>query len=304
MKKRLLFSLVGLALPLASAFADDTTTSAAGAPIVIGVSLGAQFPFYDSGLNGAQEKAATLGVKLVVAYAHWEPTVQARDVEGFIAQGVQGIVMWPLPFGSYVLPVEAAAKAGIPLVTVNTLVNTDKVLVHVCSDDAQAGRIAAEFIIRRLGNRGSIIELGGPPDFATVRRASFEEALKKSKVKILVSEPMDFGRDAGKLHMANLILEHSHFDAVIGGNDDIIVGAIDAMADAHIDPASKVTVGFDAFPDALLYIKEGKLSGTVDQLPSKQAAQALEYLVGYIKNGTKPPQPVVLIKPELITKVH
>lgn len=66
--------------------------------------------------------------------------------------------------------------------------------------------------------------------------------------------------------------------------------AIDAMQAAGVDPASNVTVGVDATPDALLYLREGKLGATIDQSPGKQVHQALEPLVGYIKNQMRPPQ--------------
>jgi ABC-type sugar transport system substrate-binding protein len=61
-------------------------------------------------------------------------------------------------------------------------------------------------------------------------------------------------------------------------------------------------VGFDASPIAFQYMKEGKLNATFDQLPSKQAREALGYLVAYIRNKTMPPQKVILIIPELVTK--
>jgi ABC-type sugar transport system substrate-binding protein len=51
-------------------------------------------------------------------------------------------------------------------------------------------------------------------------------------------------------------------------------------------------------------MREGKLSATIDQSPGKQVRQALEYLVGYIKNQTKPPQRIVLIEPELVTEAR
>jgi ABC-type sugar transport system substrate-binding protein len=63
-----------------------------------------------------------------------------------------------------------------------------------------------------------------------------------------------------------------------------------------------VTVGYDATPDAFTYIKDGKLGATVDQFPGKQASQALAYLVDFIKTKKKPPQPVIYIQPEAVTK--
>jgi ABC-type sugar transport system substrate-binding protein len=102
--------------------------------------------------------------------------------------------------------------------------------------------------------------------------------------------------------MAGLIKKYPVFDAVFAANDEMIIGAIQAMSEAKIDPGSKVTVGVDAIPDGLQYIRDGKLTATFDQLPSKQVVPALEYLVGFIKDRTMPPQKVILIRPQLVTK--
>ena len=90
--------------------------------------------------------------------------------------------------------------------------------------------------------------------------------------------------------------------AAFAANDEMIHGAIDAMSAAGINLASQVTVGYDAIPDAFQYMKDGKLSATIDCFPDKQAGEALQSLVGYIKNKTKPPKEIILIDPELVTK--
>jgi ABC-type sugar transport system substrate-binding protein len=82
----------------------------------------------------------------------------------------------------------------------------------------------------------------------------------------------------------------------------MIIGAIEAMSAAGRNPSKIVTVGYDATPDAFSYIKEGKLGATIDQFPGKQSSQALSYLVDYIKSKKKPPQPVVYIQPEAVSK--
>jgi ribose transport system substrate-binding protein len=304
MKKHLFVLFVGLVLPLASGFGSETKMAAADRQIVIGVSVpNVYFPLFARMKDGAEQAAATLGVKVLVADGQWDLSKQTGGVESFVAAGVQGIVVWPVPFGSLVPAIEAAVKAGIPVATVNTRTDTDKVLFHVGSDDAQGGRAAAKFIIDKLGNKGSVIQLAGPdPSFASDRKAGFDEVMRKSNVKILVSQPAGFERSPTKGVMTSLIERYPNFDAVFALNDEMIIGAIDAMSDAHINPASKVTVGCDAIPDAFQYIKDGKLSATIDQFPDKQGAQALEYLVGYIKNKTKPPKQVILIKPELVTQ--
>jgi ABC-type sugar transport system substrate-binding protein len=101
--------------------------------------------------------------------------------------------------------------------------------------------------------------------------------------------------------VASLLKKYSGFGAVFAANDEMIVGAIDAMSAAHVDLSKMVTVGCDASPVAFQYMKDGKLSATIDPFPAKQAGQALQYLVDYIKNKTKPPKQVVLIEPKLVT---
>ena len=116
--------------------------------------------------------------------------------------------------------------------------------------------------------------------------------MKKSNVKILVSQTAEFNRAKGQSVMESLMQKYPNFDAVFGANDEMIIGAVEAMSAAEVNPSSKVTIGFDATPDAFQYMKEGKLGATIDQFPGKQAGQALKYLVAYIKTKTKPPKAV------------
>jgi inositol transport system substrate-binding protein len=157
---------------------------------------------------------------------------------------------------------------------------------------------------RAGGNRGSVIEIVGAPDssIAADRKAGFEEVIGKSNVKILASLAGNSSRYRAQALVQEAIGSSPGFDAIFATNDAMIIGAIDALASVNIDPASKVTVGVDAIPEAIQLVKEGKLTATMDQSASKQARQAVEVLIGYILNRTQPPQKVILIKPELLTK--
>ncbi len=102
--------------------------------------------------------------------------------------------------------------------------------------------------------------------------------------------------------MENLMQVYPNFDAVFGANDEMIIGAIEAIQAAGINPASKVTIGFDATTDAFSYMKEGKLGATIDQFPGQQASRALDILVEYIKTGKKPASAVQYINPLPVTE--
>ena len=297
MKKVIAVAVLIAALVPAAVFAQKQ--------IVIGMTVpGLQFPFFVTMKQEAEAAAAKLGVKLVFIDAQNASDKQMAAMETFVSQKVDGILISPLTSDSLVPAIEDAINAGIPVATVDRKANTDRVLIHVGADNVEGGRAAARFIIEKLGNKGTVIELEGTPgaSAAVDRKAGFDEVMKASKVKILASQSADFGRSKAQSVMENLIQVYPKFDAVFGANDEMIIGAIEAMAAAGIDPASKVTIGFDATTDAFAYMKEGKLDATIDQFPGKQASLALEALVAKIRDKKDPPKKVVYISPLPVTK--
>lgn len=299
MRKAFLICVAILALIPIGAFARGP-----GGQIVIGFTVpGLQFPFFVTMKNDADAAAAKLGVKLVFVDGRNDSATQAGAVEGFVAQKVDAILISPMTVDSLVPFIEGAVKAGIPVATIDRKANTDKVLVHVGADNVEGGRSAARFIIQKLGGQGSVIELEGTTGASPAidRKKGFDEVIATSGVKILVSQTAGFDRAQGNSVMENLMQAYPNFDAVFGANDEMIIGAIEAMSSAGIDPKTKVTAGFDATPDAFAYMKDGRLGATVDQFPGQQAAQAIQYLVDYIKSKKRPPNPVVYISPKAVT---
>jgi len=92
-------------------------------------------------------------------------------------------------------------------------------------------------------------------------------------------------------------------DAVFGANDEMILGALEALqASAKFNVQEVITIGFDALTDALKSISDGILDATIEQYPGKQAATGFEILYNFVKDGKTPENPVVLIEPAVITK--
>ncbi|HCG63516.1 MAG TPA: D-ribose ABC transporter substrate-binding protein [Sphaerochaeta sp.] len=304
MKKILVLVLV-LALLGTTLFAAGQTEAKDDGKITIGMTVpGLQFPFFVTMFDEAVAYAATLGIELITHDAQNQSNIQMAAVENFIAQKVDGILISPLTTDSLVPAIEAAVAAGIPVASVDRKANTDKVLVHVGADNIEGGRAAARYIIEQLGNKGAVIELEGTPGSSAAldRKAGFDEIIKTSNVKILVSQTADFNRAKAQSVMENLMQVYPNFDAVFGANDEMIIGAIEAIQAAGINPASKVTIGFDATTDAFSYMKEGKLGATIDQFPGQQASRALDILVEYIKTGKKPASAVQYINPLPVTE--
>ncbi len=303
--KRALVFLVVLALLVGFVSAAGVSEAKKPGKITIGMTVpGLQFPFFVTMQDEALAYAKSLDVELLTHDSQNQSSIQMAAVENFIAQKVDGILISPMTEDSLVPAIEAAVAAGIPVATVDRRANTDKVLIHVGADNVEGGRAAARFIIERLGNKGTVIELEGTPGASAAldRKAGFDEIMKASNVRILVSQTADFSRSQAQNVMENLMQVHSQFDAVFGANDEMIIGAIEAMESAGINPAGKVTIGFDATVDAFAYMKEGKLNATIDQFPGQQASRALDVLVNYIKSGAKPASAVEYINPLPVTK--
>lgn len=304
MKKLLLITIIfALLLPVAL-FASGQEEAEEEEGIVIGMSVpGLQFPFFVTMRDQAQEKADELGITLLFADAQNDAAKQTSDLEGFVSRGVDGILISPMTVDSQVPVMERAVEAGIAVASVDRKANTDAILVHVGADNVEGGRAAARFIIDALDGSGRVIELEGTPGASAAidRKSGFDEVMEDSDVEIIASQPADFNRAEAQTVMENLITSHPEFDAVFGANDEMIIGAIEAMRGSGVDAEEKVTVGFDATPDAFQYIDEGLLDATVDQFPGDQAGMALEFLVDYIENGTEPEEDVHFIEPEPVT---
>ena len=304
MKKLLLITIVlSLLLPVAI-FASGQGEGGEDEGITIAMSVpGLQFPFFVTMRDQAEAKAEELGVEFLFADAQNDAAKQTSDIEGFISRGVDGILISPMTVDSQVPVMERAVEAGIAVASVDRKANTDAILVHVGADNVEGGRAAARYIIDALGGSGRVIELEGTPGSSAAidRKSGFDEVMNPSDVEIIASQPADFNRAQAQTVMENLITSNPDFDAVFGANDEMIIGAIEAMRGSGVGAAEKVTVGFDATPDAFSYIEEGLLDATVDQFPGQQAGMALEFLVDYIENGTKPDQEVYFIEPQPVT---
>jgi ribose transport system substrate-binding protein len=274
-----------------------------GGKIVIGLAVPSlSHPFFIYLKSNVMDEAEKLGVEVIVADAEDITAKQMSIVEDFIVRGVDGVLISPIGADALVPAVESLNRAKIPVATVDRKVNKGDVLVHVGADNVEGGRVAARYIIEKLAGKGDVIELEGTPGASPAidRKRGFEEEIGKSNIRIVASQTADFQRATGQSVMENLLQVHSDFQAVYGANDEMILGAVEAMEAYGIDASRVVTVGYDAIPDALRYIKEGKLNATIEQFPGQQAREALRFLVDNIRNGRMPPAKEVYITPVAI----
>lgn len=305
---RVAASRVGLLVPamaicIAVAFSGCWKAPAKEKGIVIGLTLpSSSHPFFIYLKKNVMDEAKRLGVQVISADAEDVAAKQMAIVEDFIARGVDGVLISPISADALLPAVEALGAAGIPTATVDRKVAGGKVLVHVGADNVEGGRVAARYLCRKLGGTGGVLELEGTPGSSPAidRKKGFDEVIAASGVKLLASQTAEFYRAKGQSVMENLLQAHGQFHAVYAANDEMILGAIEAMEAKGLDVSRIVTVGYDAIPDALEAIRRGRLTASIEQFPGRQARQALQILVAKIREGRDPPSAEIYLTPVAI----
>jgi inositol transport system substrate-binding protein len=298
--KTLLAGAFGLALVgSAMAQADKPLTILESVP-------GLNFPFFVHMMNQMKAEAEALGnITVVESDGQDQTPKQTADVETAIVQGVDGIVISPREVDAMAPAIQQAVDAGIPVVTIDRRVDkVPGVLAHVGADNVKGGEAQGELIMKLFPDGATIINLQGTPGASPAidRNKGLHNVLDKAadKYKFVFEQTANFRRADG-LSVTESALGgmDNPPQVIVAGNDDMILGAIEALKARNI--ANVVTLGFDALPEALVAVRDGSLTATVEQFPGGQSRGAVQALVKFLRDGTKP-EPLVLLTPVAITK--
>jgi len=254
-------------------------------------------------LNKAMnEKAKELGVRLIVYDAQRNAEKQVQQVETFIAQKVDAIILNPCEVEASSPSVKKAIAAGIPIINVNSETR-DEPTAFVGSRDEESGKIAMEYIAKRLNGKGNIVIMQGfMGQAAQIKRdQGADEVLKKyPEIKVLARQTAEWDRAKAVSLMENWIQSHGNkINAVFAHNDEMAMGAVLALEQAKMK-SNVIVVGIDAIADALKAVKEGRLDATVFQDAKGQGATAVEIAVKIINK--QPFEKETYIPFRLVTK--
>lgn len=284
------------------------TSGAALADVKIGVSMS---QFDDTWLTYLREsmdqKAKSLpdGVKLQFEDARSDVVKQLSQVENFISQKVDAIVVNPVDTAATRKITEAAVKAGIPLVYVNRRpddLNLPKGVVTVASDDLEAGKMQMQYLAEKMAGKGDIvILLGDLANNSTANRTKgVKEVLKQYPgIKVEQEQTGVWLRDKGMTLVNDWLTQGRKFDAVVANNDEMAIGAAMALKQAGVEKGSVLIAGVDGTPDGLRAVQKGDLAISVFQDAKGQADGSIDTAVKMIKH--EPVEPAVWIPYRLIT---
>lgn len=274
-----------------------------GKQLTIGVTmLSMQNEFIVNVSDEMTKKAEELGVELITVDAERSALKQIEQVESFIAQKVDAIVMNPCEVEASSPAVAKALAAKIPIINVNSETSA-KPSAFVGSDDVESGRIAMKFIADKLGGKGNVVMMHGYMGQAAQlkREQGAREILKQYPgLKLIAHQTGEWDRAKSMSLMENWIQSYGKdINAVFAQNDEMGMGAVNALTAAGMKE-KVVVVSIDAIPDALQAVKKGTLDATVFQNAQQQGAQAIETAVKLIKGQTADKE--VLIPFQLVTK--
>ncbi|ROM95470.1 sugar ABC transporter substrate-binding protein [Pseudomonas brassicacearum] len=300
MKTKIRFASLALSLMLAS--------GAALADLRIGVSMS---QFDDTWLTYLREsmdkqaKSMPDGVKLQFEDARSDVVKQLSQVESFISQKVDAIVVNPVDTAATKKITEAAVKAGIPLVYVNRRpddLNLPKGVITVASNDLEAGQMQMQYLAEKLKGKGDIVILLGDlaNNSTTNRTKGVKEVLAKYPgIKIDQEQTGTWLRDKGMTLVNDWLTQGRKFDAIVSNNDEMAIGAAMALKQAGVEKGSVLIAGVDGTPDGLRAVKKGDLAVSVFQDAKGQAVDSIDAAVKMAKN--EPVEQAVWVPYRLIT---
>jgi inositol transport system substrate-binding protein len=299
--------LLSLALLFSGCGRDDAPpaqSSAAGQkPVVIGVSLMNLSSEFIVMINKSIEaKARELGVRLIVNDAQRSPERQVQQVENFIAQKVDAIILNPCEVEASSPAVSKARAAGIPIVNVNSETKAEP-NAFIGSRDEESARIAMECIAQRLNGQGNLVMMQGfLGQAAQIKRdqGAREVLTARPGLKLLAEQTAEWDRAKAMALMENWIQSYGpKLQAVFAQNDEMGMGALLALEQAKLKDKILV-VSVDAIGDALQAVKDGRLDATVFQDATGQGGTAVETALKLVRG--EPCEKQVYIPFQLVTK--
>jgi galactofuranose transport system substrate-binding protein len=269
MRIRLLPTLASLAFAVALAL------PAARAITVGFAQTGAESAWRTANTNSMKAEAEKRGINLKFADGQGKQENQIRAVRSFITQRVDVIVIAPIVETGWEPVLREAKRARIPVIITDRTIKVSDESLYTCfvgSDFYEEGRMAAEWLARKTGGKARILELQGTPGSAPAndRRKAFAEGIAKHPgLTVIDSQSGDFRRAGGKEVMEAFLKKHGrNFDAVYAHNDDMALGAIQAIEAAGLKPGTDVIiVSIDAIREAVQAVADGRLNCTVECNP-------------------------------------
>ncbi|MFA1714441.1 ribose ABC transporter substrate-binding protein RbsB [Peribacillus frigoritolerans] len=249
--------------------------------VKVGVSISTlNNPFFVSLKDGIEKEAKEKGMKVTVVDAQDDTAKQISGIEDLILQKVDVLLVNPTDSAAISSAVKDANDAGIPVITIDRSSDEGDIETFIASDNVAGGEMAAEYLVKELGEKAKVVELEGVSGASATReRGKGFHNIADKQLDVLTSQTAEFDRTKGLNVMENILQGNKDIQAVFAHNDEMALGAIEAIKAAGKDI---IVVGFDGNDDALKAVENGELKATIAQQPvliGEEAVNAAEKIL-------------------------
>ena len=286
-----------LTAALVAAMLCAVSGSAYGAKkVVIGLALASDTnPFYILMRKGVQSRAKELGWEVRVVVANEDVNKQVNGVLDLVAQKVDGILISPIDRIATGAAYEAAHKANIPAISIARGAKSKYQTLHVAMDEVLIGGDIAAWIAKKAGGKGKVAMIAGPAGSGTFRNLAigFEKEIKKhSGMEVVFKRTVPLTREEGLKQTEDILVSHPDIRAIYGANDELALGAAQAVA-ATGKKGGVIITGMNGVPPALAAVMKGDMDMTVVVNPVAWGRLGVDVMNRYLK-GERPDQRVFI----------
>ena len=215
-----------------------------------------------------------------------------------VSKGISVLIVNPVDSDAVTGAVEAAIAKGVKVISVDRAVNGVEIDCQIASDNVAGAELATQYIVDTLGEGVKVAELVGTSGAsAAIDRSQGFHNVADEKLDVVASQTANFDRTEGMSVMENMLQGNGDIKGVFAANDEMALGAVEAIAVAGKDI---LVVGFDATDDAIEAIKAGRMGATIAQQPKLIGSTAIENAIKLI-NGESIPK-TIPVEVTLITK--
>ncbi|KAA5965826.1 sugar ABC transporter substrate-binding protein [Pantoea sp. M_6] len=271
------------------------------------ISVGVSMALFDDNFltilrTAMQKEMQKDGVKGQVEDAKGDVSQQLQQVQNFIGQGVDALIVNPVDTNAVKPIMDQASKAGIPLIFVNRRPGAELTgkMAYVGSDSELAGRLQMEALAKAMNGKGNVAILMGDLANESTRdrtKGVEEVAAKYPGIKIVQKQTAKFTRNDAVDVVSNWMTAGDEINAIASNNDEMAIGALQALGK---NPNKILIAGVDGTPDALQMLKQGKMVATVFQDAKGQGEGSVQTAIKLVKGEQV--QKIINIPYQLITK--
>lgn len=241
----------------------------------------------EAGLKDAADKA---GYQLIITSGDFDLAKQQSQIENFIVQRVDAIIVCPADSKGIGPAIEQANQANIPVFTADIAAQGGQVISHIASDNIAGGRLAADFVAKALNGQGQVGIIGQQEVQSGLdRETGFKEQMQQKYPGIKIVSVLNGGgvRDKALKAADDMLQGNPALRGIFGINDDSALGALSAAEERGRNDL--VIVGYDAIPEAVKAIERGSdLKADVAQQPRDIGAKTIEAIKLHFDGGQVP----------------